>query len=141
MLQRNRNTPGYPEARQRANSWMAKRGSGGEDQLSGAYALLKAGLGGLREGGIDEMNARADALSEAMDVYEARHPDNAATANLMGALGPPTGVFRTAGKFPARARSGAPGRTADEAPPIGLLGSLGQEGADIYARRRKEKRP
>lgn len=84
-LARNRNTPGYAKARTEADAVQAKRGSGLSDQV--IAPLLPAMTGALgAPGGLDAMNANADAQQAAQSGYQQRHPALSMGAGLAGGL-------------------------------------------------------
>lgn len=93
-LARNRNTPGYANARQQANAMLgAKGGSGLSDQIIAPFAPTAAGVAGLFGGGLDQSNAAADAQSQAQAQYAAAHPIISTAAQLAGgALAGPESV-------------------------------------------------
>jgi len=84
-LSRNRNTPGYANARADADAMAAQRGVGLSDQFIPTLAPTMAGLAGLT-GGLDSSNAAADAQASGQDAFAARHPVISTGANIAGGL-------------------------------------------------------
>lgn len=81
-LARNRNTPGYAAARANAD----QRTSGGfMDQMTAPFNPAMAGLAGA-PGGLDAMNANADAQTAAQGQYAKEHPIKSFGAGMLGGL-------------------------------------------------------
>lgn len=100
-LSRNRNTPGYANARAQAEAAPAvpssadlisslaggkpKPTSGAGDQLLASFAPGMAGLAGLA-GGLDQSNANADVQAERQAAYAKENPKTASLANFVGGM-------------------------------------------------------
>lgn len=98
-LARNRNTPGYADARANADQMAAARGAGGpSDQLISSLTPAMAGTAGLFGGGLDASNAAADAQTAAQTDFQQRHPVISTGAQIVGGfLGAPEAKL---GKIP-----------------------------------------
>lgn len=84
-LARNRNTPGYAQARADADKVQGLRQSGFGDQV--LAPLLPSLVGAMgAPGGFDAMNANADAQAAAQGAYAEAHPVLSTVANLAGSL-------------------------------------------------------
>lgn len=84
-LARNRNTPGYAEARAKADALVAaKGGSGLSDQIISSLTPAMSGVAGLFGGGFDTSNAAADAQTASQNDYQQRHPVLSTGAQLAG---------------------------------------------------------
>lgn len=81
-LARNRNTPGYAAARANAD----QRTSGGfMDQMTAPFNPAMAGIAGA-PGGLDAMNANADAQAAAQENYSKNNPVKSFGAGMAGGL-------------------------------------------------------
>lgn len=86
-LARNRNTPGYTAARQKAENEQVVHGVSTMDQAFPAFSDVWAGLHGLVRGeGLDGMNARQDARVRAIKQDEEDNPYSSLAAQTVGDL-------------------------------------------------------
>jgi hypothetical protein len=131
-LARNRNTPGYADARVKADALLASHGgSGFTDQVTTAFNPTIAGTVGLFGGGLDASNAAADAQSAGQYDYRAQHPILALVGNALGGLA--MGAPEASPETMAAVRSGPwlPNRPLPKLPPE-------TQGAAEYAARQMQ---
>jgi len=137
-LSRNRNTPGYAQARARADAVEnygrdpSQPGSM-SDQVLSPFMQTLAGTVGL-VGGLDASNAAADAKAASMAQYSERSPILSGTANLLGgALAGPRGAADAVNAVASRA-SMLPRETSRAAEYVGgLMKASGRTPADLRA--------
>lgn len=112
-LAANRNTPGYADARQKADAIMANRGSGISDQMFAPLMPSVAGLATLPSG-FDASNAMADSQEAAQAGFAGRHPILSTGAGVLGGLlyGAPEASAAHSATAPFSAMGGSPAEAA-----------------------------
>lgn len=80
------NRPGYADARAQANAMMKAKGSGFQDQVTAPLNSALSGLFGLVTGGVNGMNATADAQGASQQAYQKAHPISAGVGQALGGM-------------------------------------------------------
>lgn len=81
-----KNRPGYAQARAADDAMLAKSPSGLSDQTIAPFAPTLAGVAGLVTGGLNGMNAAADAQTASQNDFQQRHPVLSTGAQIAGGL-------------------------------------------------------